>query len=134
VAVSTLIPGPRLAVLDTPHLAGLVNDWISPSHDPRHAAKTFIPSLVELGWLPVLSATLRIGEIADARCIAWRNVELASHFHPETLAFRNPHLLYLSALFPKISSPRGIEHFYDVVSWKSSPSWNRSPIHKASNR
>jgi hypothetical protein len=28
----------------------------------------------------------------------------------------------------------GINHFYEVLSWKSSPSWIRSPIRKASNR
>jgi hypothetical protein len=119
VTVSTLIAGPRLAVLDTSHLAGLVNDWISPSHDRRHAAQTFIPSLVARGWLPVLSAARRIGEIADARCIACRNVDLASHFHPETLAPGNPHLLYLLALPPRF--PRPGESLTSMISSPGSP-------------
>jgi len=54
VTVSTLIARLRLVILDTSHFVGLVNDWISPSYDRRHAARMFIPGLVERGWLPLL--------------------------------------------------------------------------------
>ena len=41
-------------VLDTSHLARLVNDSVSSSRDRRRAAQAFIPDLVERGWLPLL--------------------------------------------------------------------------------
>lgn len=48
------ISRPRLVALDTSHLVGLVNDWISGVAERRQAAQSFVPRLIEQGWLPLL--------------------------------------------------------------------------------
>jgi hypothetical protein len=45
---------PRLVVLDTAHLAGLVADIESDGLQRKRAAQRFVPDLVEMGWLPLL--------------------------------------------------------------------------------
>jgi hypothetical protein len=52
--VLAMINRPHLVVLDTSHLTGLVTDWVSANGDRRRAAETFVPHLVERGWLPLL--------------------------------------------------------------------------------
>lgn len=46
----------RYVVLDTSHLAGLVADWISGTLEQQRAAQSFVPRLIECGWLPLLSS------------------------------------------------------------------------------
>jgi len=46
---------PRYVVLDTSHIAGLVSDLVSGDRQRHRAAQSFVPRLVELGWLPLLS-------------------------------------------------------------------------------
>ena len=45
---------PRLVVLDSAHLAGLVSDLCSVSRGRRRSADRFIPELIANGWLPLL--------------------------------------------------------------------------------
>jgi hypothetical protein len=52
--IPALISPPRIVVLDTSHLARLAADWASANRDQRRAAQTFIPGLLERGWLPLL--------------------------------------------------------------------------------
>ncbi len=51
---SSSIALPRLVVLDSAHLAGLVSDLSSASRERRHAANRFIPELIAHSWLPLL--------------------------------------------------------------------------------
>ena len=46
---------PRYVVLDTSHIAGLVSDLVSGDRERHRTAQSFVPRLVELGWLPLLS-------------------------------------------------------------------------------
>lgn len=50
----TPIALPRLVVLDSAHLAGLVADLTSGSRERRRTANRFVPELIENGWLPLL--------------------------------------------------------------------------------
>ena len=62
---------PRLVVLDTAHLAGLVADIVSDGRDRKRAAQRFVPKLIEKGWLPL---------------VCWHHIE-------ELLQHRDDHLV-----------------------------------------
>lgn len=48
------LASPRLIVLDSAHMAGLVLDLSGTSRERRRAAHRFMPELIESGWLPIL--------------------------------------------------------------------------------
>lgn len=50
-----MLSSPSLVVLDSSHISRLVTDWTSNTHVNKRSAERFIPRLVELGWMPLLS-------------------------------------------------------------------------------
>ena len=87
--VSKLISRPRLIVLDTSHLAGLAADWGAANSTRQHAARTFVPDLVERGWLPLLCwhqveemLQHKDGDLVDQRLRYLRSWPLVSWIRP----------------------------------------------------
>jgi hypothetical protein len=50
-----MLSRPSLVVLDSSHISRLVTDWASDNYVNKRSAERFVPRLLELGWIPLLS-------------------------------------------------------------------------------